>query len=146
MNKKIKKVLIVIIIFLILISLYAIKSNAVDDGVGTGAINEFMDLADDNHTDDNKSISTVRRVFGAIGAVLQISSISIAVIMLIILAIKYMCSSVQDRAEIKKHAVIYIVGALLIFSVNGIITILVRFSKNVKYSDTDIKIEEYDDE
>lgn len=58
----------------------------------------------------------------------QIVGIAIAVIMLIVLAIKYISAAPGDKAEIKKHAVVYIVGAVLLFAASGIIQIIKTFA------------------
>lgn len=136
MNKKIIKFVGILISAIVIINFCAIISNAtvITDGVGTSAIKKFEDGAKVKYTDkNNKSISTTQNILGATVGIVQIISITVAVVMLIILAIKYMISSVSERAEIKKHAVVYVVGALLIFSVNGIIEIIQRFSSNIEY-------------
>ena len=48
--------------------------------------------------------------------------------MLIVLAIKYISAAPGDKAEIKKHAVIYIVGAVVLFAASGIIQIIKTFA------------------
>ncbi len=58
----------------------------------------------------------------------QIVAIGMGAIMLIVLAIKYMSSAPSDKAEIKKHAVIYIVGACIAFGASGVVQILKRFT------------------
>ena len=46
-----------------------------------------------------------------------------------------MYSAPGDRAEIKKHAVVYIVGAVVLFASSGILGIIKDFAdKNVKAS------------
>ena len=44
--------------------------------------------------------------------------------MLIVLAIKYISAAPGDKAEIKKHAVVYVVGALVLFGASGIIEVI----------------------
>ena len=55
----------------------------------------------------------------------------IAIIMLIVLAIKYISAAPGDKAEIKKHAVVYVVGAVVLFAATGILQIIKKFSTNV---------------
>ena len=52
--------------------------------------------------------------------------------MLIVLAIKYIVSSPEDKAEIKKHAVVYVVGAIFIFAASSIIELLKLLSSNIQ--------------
>ena len=53
----------------------------------------------------------------------QIITVGFGVIMLVILAIKIFSSAPAGEAELKKHAVVYIVGAVLAFGASGIIEI-----------------------
>lgn len=136
MNKKIIKFVGILFLVIIIINCFAIISNAatITQGVGTEAIDKFKDGSKKQFNDpNNKSITTTQNVLGAIVSIAQMISITVALVMLVVLATKYMISSVSERAEIKKHAVIYVIGALLIFSVNGIIAIIQQFSLNIKY-------------
>ncbi len=67
--------------------------------------------------------------------VLRIASIAIAIVVLLVIAMKYMISAPGDRADIKKHAVAYVVGTFILFSAMQIIAILVDIS-NTAFSGT----------
>ena len=67
-------------------------------------------------------------ILNIILGLVQVVGIAIAVIMLIVLAIKYISAAPGDKAEIKKHAVVYIVGAVLLFAASGIIQIIKTFA------------------
>lgn len=60
--------------------------------------------------------------------IIQLVGVAIAVIMLIVLAIKYISAAPGDKAEIKKHAVVYIVGAVVLFGAAGILGIVRNFA------------------
>ncbi|MCI8965143.1 MAG: hypothetical protein HFJ43_02135 [Clostridia bacterium] len=62
----------------------------------------------------------------------QIIGVGVASVMLIVLAIKYIVSSPEDKAEIKKHAVVYVVGAIFIFAASSIIELLKLLSSNIQ--------------
>ena len=47
-----------------------------------------------------------------------------------LLAIKYMTSAPGDKAEIKKHAIVYIVGACMAFGATGVVEIIKTFAEN----------------
>ncbi len=70
-------------------------------------------------------------ITGVILAVVQVVGAAIAVIMLLVLGIKYMHSAPNDRAEIKKHAVVYVVGAVVLFASSGILGIIRTFAENM---------------
>lgn len=55
---------------------------------------------------------------------LRIVCVSIAIVILLVIAMKYMTSAPGDRADIKKHAVHYIISAAILFGVTGILTII----------------------
>lgn len=67
-------------------------------------------------------------VLNIILGIAQVVGVAIAIIMLIVLAIKYISSAPADKAEIKKHAVIYIVGAVVLFGASGLLGIIKTFT------------------
>ena len=68
--------------------------------------------------------SSVQNIGGYILGVAQVIGMIVAVVMLIVLAIKYISAAPNDKAEIKKHAVVYIVGAIILFAASGILGII----------------------
>ena len=74
--------------------------------------------------------ANVQKTIGTILDAVRIASAAVAIIMLSILAIKYMTSSPNDRAEIKKGAVMYIVGAVVMMSASFLVTVIKEFSDN----------------
>jgi type IV secretory pathway VirB2 component (pilin) len=70
----------------------------------------------------------VSKAAGQIYGLVQIAAMGVAVIMLIVLAVKYMMASPDGKAEIKKSAYIYIVGAILLFGATGIIALIQTFA------------------
>ena len=63
--------------------------------------------------------------------VFQVVAIGIGYIMLIVLAIKYMTSAPSDKAKIKQHATIYIVGACIAFAASGVVQIIKNFTTDI---------------
>lgn len=72
----------------------------------------------------NEVVSKLNEIIG----IVQIIGVGIAIITLMALAIKYMVSSIGDRAEIKKHAVVYVVGAVFLFGTSGLLQIVKTFA------------------
>ena len=62
--------------------------------------------------------------------VAQVVGVAMAIIMLLVLAIKYLSAAPNDKAEIKKHAVVYVVGAVIMFGASGILGIISEFAYN----------------
>lgn len=75
--------------------------------------------------------SAVNKVVGMVLSIAQIIGVGVAVIMLIVLAIKYISAAPNDKAEIKKHAVVYIVGAIVLFAATGLLQIVKNFSSGI---------------
>ena len=63
---------------------------------------------------------------------MRIICVSIAIVILLVIAMKYMTSAPGDRADIKKHAVHYIISALILFGVTGILTIISNFAAVIR--------------
>lgn len=76
---------------------------------------------------------TFSRILSVILGITQVIGMAIAVIMLIVLAIKYISAAPSEKAEIKKSAVAYIVGAVILFAASGLLEIIKQFAKdNIK--------------
>ena len=74
------------------------------------------------------------KMIGMIINIAQVIGTGVAIIMLIVLAIKYIAASPEGKADIKKNATVYIVGAVILFAASGILAIVRRFA--VKSIDT----------
>lgn len=58
--------------------------------------------------------------------VINVVGVSIAVIVLMVIGIKYMIGSVEEKAEYKKTMTAYIIGAMLLFGVTIIANIIYK--------------------
>lgn len=78
---------------------------------------------------DNSNASTsVSNIIGNIIFIAQVIGSGVAVIMLIVLAIKYISAAPSEKAEIKKTVTIYVVGAVVLFASTGILQIVKTFA------------------
>lgn len=57
----------------------------------------------------------------------QLVGAVVAVIMIMVIAIKYFSAAPGEKAELKKKLVVYIVGAVILFGAVGIIELVKRF-------------------
>lgn len=74
--------------------------------------------------------NTETAVYSVMGSIINVVSIvgaGIAVIMLVYLGIMYTMNSVEKKAEIKKQAHSYIMGAVIIFAASAILKIIQMF-------------------
>ena len=85
-----------------------------------------------NASDSTGTAANVERILQAILTITQVVGVGVAVIMLIVLAIKYISAAPGDKADIKKHAVVYIVGAVVLFAATGILQIIKNFALMVQ--------------
>lgn len=79
-------------------------------------------------SDATGTSGTVSTIIGSLITIVQIIGVGVAIIMLIVLAIKYISAAPGDKAEIKKHAVVYVVGAIVLFAASGILGIIKQFA------------------
>lgn len=112
MKKEIVKKIIVMMCILLCCALIAITSNAVTAEDVEGFI------ASDNPTGSG----AIQAIIGMILDVVRLVGASVAVIMLMTVAAKYMVASSGDRADIKKYALNYVIGAIILFAASGILT------------------------
>ncbi len=100
-------------------TVFAKDPNASDDFlISPGDITPTTTTASDN----------VKTIAGQILGVVQVIAVAVAVIMLIVLAIKYISSAPNDKAEIKKNAVVYVVGAIILFGASGLLQLIKTFA------------------
>ena len=63
--------------------------------------------------------------------IIQVVGIVIAVIVLLVIGIKYMMGSASEKAEYKKTMIPYIVGAVLIFAGTSLVRVIYSLSTSV---------------
>lgn len=81
-------------------------------------------------TDTIKSIEeNTQTVMGTAVSVVRIVGVGMAVIMLVVLGIKYVSSAPEAKAEFKKTAIPYVVGAVIIFASTQILGIIVEVAE-----------------
>ena len=73
----------------------------------------------------------ITKAGGVILGVAQVIGVSVGIILLIILGIKYMTSSTNDKATIKEKLIPYVIGAVLMFGGTGLLTIIANFARNL---------------
>lgn len=81
--------------------------------------------------DDGTATANLGTPVANIMGIVQYICYAAAVILLIILGVKYMTASPDGKAEIKKSAVQYVIGAALVFAAGGILNIISSTSQSV---------------
>lgn len=127
------KIICIILIFSLLFCTI-ISENVLAAAPTSGSSDDMLKTAKDLAGADKKDEGIVKSTGNIASAVITITrviALGVAIIMIIVLAMKYMMAAPGDRADIKKHAVVYIVGAVVMFACSGILGIIQDFSKNI---------------
>lgn len=116
-NKAIMKSIFVLITTLLIIFVITnIKVYALGDPVEDP---DFYKPPLTSNTLSTSDVELKERVSSILG-IINVVGVVVSVITLMILGVKYMFGSVEEKAEYKKTAIYYILGAVLIFSVTTI--------------------------
>ncbi len=128
MDRKVLKLIsLVLMVFMVSFVMFGYIGESKATGLEEGASTFGKDYAPDAPDGTQEALD---KGTGVIMTAVRIISSTIAIVTLMVLGIKYMTSAPGDRADIKKHAVVYVVGALLLFAVPGVIDILIKISEN----------------
>lgn len=75
-------------------------------------------------TAQSGGVSSINNTVGNVLGIVTFICYAAAVIMLMMLGIKYVTSSPEGKAEVKKSAVIYVIGAVLVFAAGTVLTVI----------------------
>lgn len=113
MNKKILKIFsalcVMVMILSVSVSVFALEP---DDITGNQSV---------------QGTTQIQNVGQSIVGILQVVGIVLSVVVLIVLGIKYMMGSAEEKAEYKKTFIPYIVGAALIFAASAFAQVIFQF-------------------
>lgn len=98
-----------------------------DDVYGLIKENENPDIG----RDDTGVAQKAQKIITTIAVVFKIVAVATAIVILIMLAVKYMAAAPGDRADIKKSMIPFVIGAFVLFAASGIIDLLIKFSSQL---------------
>lgn len=125
MDKKLVKISVIILNIILILSLF---SNVF---AATSVVKSFSGNVDKAGDGKDAIVTILSSVLG----VTRTIGVAIAVIILIVIACKYIIASAGDRADIKKYAINYIIGALVLFGASGIASLIKAFvDASVKFN------------
>ena len=75
----------------------------------------------------NTGATTANNIIG----IVQVICYAAAVIMLVMLGVKFITASPEGKAEIKKSAIIYVIGAVIVFAAGTLLSVISSVSTNV---------------
>ena len=98
---------------------------------GTVFADSTTDVLDKLKGDGKVETSSLTTVGNNVVTIINVVGIVIAVIILLIIGIKYMIGSASEKAEYKKTMIPYIVGAVLIFAGTSLVRVIYSLSTSV---------------
>lgn len=117
--KKTKIITIIILLMLfILIILNPIASATISPG-------------DFQPTLDQSGVGKIAGIANPIIGTIQVIGIVVAAITVIVLGIKYMAGSVDEKAEYKKTMIPYLIGAVLVVAITQIVGLIANLVDNI---------------
>lgn len=120
MNKKLVKIFSILVMVIMLSSI---------------ALNVFaLSPSDITAVPTVKGATEITTVGKKVVGILQAVGVILSVIVLIVLGIKYMMGSAEEKAEYKKTMMPYIVGAALIFAASAFAQVIYQFFTGVTTS------------
>lgn len=122
MNKNVK--IISIILFVTILSIFIVMP------ISMAATSEETVIGTLFNTEATGN-AQITSVGGKIVSIITTIGIIVAVIVLLILGIKYMMGSASEKAEYKKTMIPYLVGAVLIFGASAIAKAIIAMSKGI---------------
>lgn len=120
-----KKTVKIISTLLLVVMLVTSIAGTVFADTTTNVLNKLKGDSNTVNSDD------LTKVGNNIVTIIQVVGIVIAVIVLLVIGIKYMIGSASEKAEYKKTMIPYIVGALLIFAGTSLVRVIYSLSSSV---------------
>lgn len=110
-RKKTTKTLFLISIILLMLLAMTTESLASSGKISAGGVSI-----------GESEIEELKPMFENILGIVQVFGSSISVIIIVVVGIKYMLGSVDEKAEMKQTATYYVIGAILVFSTVNVFT------------------------
>ena len=82
-------------------------------------------------TGNTDAASAVTTTANNIVGIVQVICYTTAVIMLIYLGVKFITASPEAKADIKKSAIMYVIGAIIVFAAGTLLGVISNLSTNV---------------
>lgn len=125
MSKMIKKILALVLTIIMVVGMLYVSNATTHDS-------EMLGLIQKDWKDTTNTTDKINPIIATIITAIRVVGVAIAIVMLLVIAMKYMVSAPGDRAEIKKSATVYIVGACVLFGVTQLLAIISKFAFSIK--------------
>lgn len=130
------------IVMLMLLLIFTMSSQVFASSVGSSIVKAAQEVAEEAEAQSaslsglikpipSETGNKIGNISGIIVRILQVIGVAAAIIMLVFLGIKYVSAAPAEKADIKKGAVIYIVGAVLLLGATVIIGLVEQFVTDI---------------
>jgi type IV secretory pathway VirB2 component (pilin) len=119
MNRKVIKTVIIAILCILISSVFYTCS--------AGVVDQFNGEINPTAT---TGASKIRDIMALVLEIIRNVGAGLAVLIIIVIGCKYIIASAGERADIKKNAVPYVIGVVVLFASSGIAGILKEFATN----------------
>lgn len=129
--KKYKRLVIVFISIVLLFATLQSNIAYAEESEGGGSSDVFSTIktmATTEAAGGDDAVTSAQNIAGSVISIAKVVCAGVAIIMLSVIAMKYMFAAPSEKADIKKHAVVYVVGAIVMFAATGILTIIQSFA------------------
>lgn len=135
MSKSVKIITTLLLVIMLVMSFgnIAFASGSGDSKSG-GDIGTVIDQINTSANEKINDDSGVANLGGQIVGIIQVVGIVVAVVILLVLGIKYMTGSAQEKAEYKKTMIPYIIGAILIFAASTVVNVIFNLATSIQIS------------
>lgn len=79
---------------------------------------------------DTSATTSITGIIGKIIGIVQVICYAAAIIMLIILGVQFITASPEGKATIKKSAIQYVIGAIIVFAAGTLLGIIANMSNS----------------
>ena len=119
--KKLSKVISIVLIVMMLVAIGTNVFAAVAGASNPSSLTGKAVSGTDKITSIGNQIITILTIVGTVASV----------IVLIVLGLKYMMGSAEEKAAYKKTMIPYLIGAILLFIGVNVVSIVAEFAKNI---------------
>ena len=99
--------------------------------ITTVSATSIIDDLDNNKNQGTTAGQTVKDTGNIIIGTIKVIGTGIAIVMLLYIAIKYMTVAPSEKAEYKKTAVAYVIGAIILFAAPRLVELVMDLAQDV---------------
>ena len=116
------KILIFIVVFFTFSKIPSLAQYEIDNGIKIASVLNTNAFKPNNLS----NVDAIVEKGGTIIEVIRVIGIIVTVISLMLLGIKYMTGSVEEKADYKKTMIPYLIGVVIFFSLSTILTTIIQ--------------------